>query len=76
MSWTELEYRLIKFQGLHRYNASANPDKVGLGRCGCGVNMYYCEHAVHFARALIEELELPNPPPPESPRRKSQAFNN
>jgi hypothetical protein len=58
MTWTELEYRVIKFYGLHRYDAFANPDKVGLGRCGCGEDMYYCDHATHFAKALIVDFDL------------------
>lgn len=58
MSWTDAEYRLIKFQAAHRYDAFANPDKVGLGQCACGEDMYYCDHAPHFARALIAELGL------------------
>jgi hypothetical protein len=58
MTLTKLEYRLIKFQAAHRYDAHANPDKVGLGRCACGVDMYWCEHDPHFARALIAELGL------------------
>lgn len=58
MSWTDLEYQIIKFHQLHRYDAFANPDKVGLGQCGCGEDMYYCEHDEHFAKALIIELGL------------------
>lgn len=58
MSYTDLEYALVKFHQLHRYDAFANPDKVGLGRCGCGEDMYYCEHDAHFARALIATLGL------------------
>lgn len=58
MSWTELEYRIIKFYGAHQYDARANPDKVGLGRCRCGEDMYWCEHAEHFARALIAEFDM------------------
>ncbi len=58
MTWTDLEYRLIKFQAAHRYDAFANPDKVGLGQCACGKDMYYCEHAEHFARALVAEFDV------------------
>lgn len=58
MTWTELEYRVIRFYGAHRYDAFANPDKVGLGRCVCGEDMYYCDHATHFAKALIVEFGL------------------
>jgi hypothetical protein len=58
MSYTDLEYALVVLHRLHRYDAFANPDKVGLGRCGCGVDMYFCEHDPHFARALIAELGL------------------
>lgn len=58
MSWTELEYRLIKFYDRHIYDAHANPDKVGLGQCRCGEDMYWCSHAEHWARALIAEFGL------------------
>jgi hypothetical protein len=58
MSYTDLEYRLVKFHALHQYDTFANPDKVGLGRCRCGEDMYYCEHDPHFARALIAEFGL------------------
>lgn len=58
MPWTNLEYELIKFYGDHRYDAFANPDKVGLGRCACGVDMYYCDHSTHFARELIQGFKL------------------
>ena len=58
MSWTELEYQLIKFQATHRYDAFANPDQVGLGCCACGEDMYYCDHSTHFAKALIVEFGL------------------
>ncbi len=58
MSWTTLEYELVKFYGDHRYDAYANPDKVGLGQCACGVDMYYCDHSTHFARELIDKFNV------------------
>lgn len=72
MRYTEVEHRVAEIYRLHRYDAFANPDKVGLGRCGCGVDMYYCEHDLHFARALVtdaglnvrEVRRLPDPYPP------------
>lgn len=54
MSWTDEQYVLIKFLGLHQYDANANPDKVGLGKCGCGVDMYWCDYHPHVAEELLK----------------------
>lgn len=54
MSRPEEQWLLIDFQQLHHYDAFANPDKVGLGRCGCGVDMYWCEFHPHFAEELLK----------------------
>lgn len=61
--WTDREYELVKIFDLHRYDPFANPDKVGLGQCGCGDDMYYCDHSTHLARAVIDGLGLDNPLP-------------
>lgn len=67
--WTDLEYQLVTIYSIHHYDAHANPDKVGLGKCGCGKDMYWCEFYEHLARVVIKELNLDNPQPL---RRKQQ----
>ncbi|QBP29884.1 hypothetical protein SEQ_HALENA_108 [Mycobacterium phage Halena] len=58
MRYAEVEYRIADLYRLHRYDAFANPDKVGLGRCGCGEDMYYAGHDLHFGRAVAAALKL------------------
>lgn len=55
VSWTPEQYELIKFQQLHRFDAFANPDhpSPGMGRCGCGVDMFWSEFHPHFAAELL-----------------------
>lgn len=57
MSHTELVWKVMYFHRLHHYDAYANPDEVGLGRCRCGVDMYYSSHESHFAEELVVELK-------------------
>lgn len=57
----KLTLDLMHFHRVHQYDAFANPGVVGLGRCRCGVNMYYSEHDRHFAEALQEEFVVTQP---------------
>lgn len=72
MSWTDLEYEIVKVYGDHVYDSRPPDGQVGLGICRCGERMYWCDHSTHFARAMIKALDLPNPEPP--PRVRGRAI--
>jgi len=57
---SDIEYKLWQILGAHIYDASANPDKVGLGKCRCGEDMYWCNFHPHLSQVLIKELNLEN----------------
>lgn len=53
MSVTAEQWLLIDFQQLHRFDYPPGYS-VGLGRCGCGQDMYWSEFHPHFAEELLK----------------------
>jgi hypothetical protein len=56
---TKAEWPVIDVLQLHRYDSRANPDDVGLGRCSCGLNMYWSQYEPHLAQMIVRaDLKL------------------